>query len=758
MKIYNLRQYNQGISKYKLLSSTAGVGSIVTTKLGVYILITDINKWKFINWANTQVEDNRKIHSDNKKIYELSCNMLKKRGLEIVDDQRFVKFLIKDKTLDNLICLIKIPHMTLNEVFNSPNWKNHPIRKTLQKNNEPFDSVYKDYMISASHFPKWFKGNNGKLKKIEEWYSLWKNECSKFPNELKLDYFAPPRDATKYIRDIKSKNEDGNPIPIREYQILEQLNLVLICENGHLSDIPWSKYLKWKTNKITQKNQREDNGENLLSSDSEPCCSQPDLKWTENTTKSEGYGSIYIECLNCDYGSGKNTEYPKINLEGINSLQPYCLGHKPWEIDNNNPNYIPLENCIDIKNPSNRQKMKVRLVTANNIYFANCFSSLYIPMRIVENKSKELSEAIEILEERYKKRNDISKEDFWDKKIGNDFDEFIRDNGIIIEGIKNNFQERLKESFLKLTQSDENKDSHEHYRWQEYQSFKNNSTLDETGLKFNDIQLPTQLSIFFQKIQQVDELRVTNVQLDFTRVFPKQRIIRITENGDKEIIESTLGQNIYSTQTENLYVLPANEILGEGIFFQFNDQAIENWITNKQSTLGSRFSVVMKPPVDDKEQGAGTKRKLIANGYKHFLVHSFAHIIMRELEFSCGYPTASLKERLYISKSPNDSDEQMSGVLIYTAEGSEGSMGGLVSQGEPNKIIEIIKKGLERAINCSSDPLCWESEGQGIFDLNLSACFSCSLVSETACEEMNLGLDRRVLVDEDFGFFRELIS
>lgn len=108
--------------------------------------------------------------------------------------------------------------------------------------------------------------------------------------------------------------------------------------------------------------------------------------------------------------------------------------------------------------------------------------------------------------------------------------------------------------------------------------------------------------------------------------------------------------------------------------------------------------------------------------------------MMRELEFSCGYPTASLKERLFISNTP---DRTMSGVLIYTAEGSEGSMGGLVSQGEPEKILNIIKRGIERSTNCSSAPLCWESDGQGIFDLNLSTCFSCSLVAETACEEMH---------------------
>ena len=50
MKITQINQYNQGIGKYKLLSSTAGVGSIITTKVGSYILITDISKWNFIKW------------------------------------------------------------------------------------------------------------------------------------------------------------------------------------------------------------------------------------------------------------------------------------------------------------------------------------------------------------------------------------------------------------------------------------------------------------------------------------------------------------------------------------------------------------------------------------------------------------------------------------------------------------------------------------------------------------------------------------
>jgi len=291
-------------------------------------------------------------------------------------------------------------------------------------------------------------------------------------------------------------------------------------------------------------------------------------------------------------------------------------------------------------------------------------------------------------------------------------------------------------------------DKHEEYRWQEYRCFSTQSSLNDKGFRFKDIELPKYIEPFFEKIQQVEELKVTNVQMDFTRVKPKERIVV-----DGIVQESSGGQNIFSIDSNELYTLPANETLGEGLFFEFSNERINNWISENSEQLEERFSKYLTILPDPNSQGIGSKMKIYNNQYKHYLIHSFSHLMMRELEFSCGYPTASLKERLYISRNQ---EKNMSGVLIYTAEGSEGSMGGLVSQGEPDKILEIIKKGLERSINCSSDPLCWESEGQGIFDLNLSACFSCSLVAETACEEMNLGLDRRILVDEEFGYFNKL--
>ncbi len=143
-----------------------------------------------------------------------------------------------------------------------------------------------------------------------------------------------------------------------------------------------------------------------------------------------------------------------------------------------------------------------------------------------------------------------------------------------------------------------------------------------------------------------------------------------------------------------------------------------------------------------------------AGNWQLYMVHTFSHLIMRELEFRCGYPTASLSERLFVS---NDEETKMYGCLIYTAEGAEGSMGGLISQTREANLNSLFRSALLRATICNSDPLCWKSEGQGLFELNLASCFACGLVSETSCEHRNIYLDRQVLIDPENGFFKDLM-
>jgi hypothetical protein len=123
-------------------------------------------------------------------------------------------------------------------------------------------------------------------------------------------------------------------------------------------------------------------------------------------------------------------------------------------------------------------------------------------------------------------------------------------------------------------------------------------------------------------------------------------------------------------------------------------------------------------------------------------------LIIKELEFLSGYPATSLKERLYIG-------DTMHGILIYTIAGAEGSYGGLVSLCDDSKIDAIIHSALERAKDCAADPICEHTDlnGQGVGGTNLAACYSCALLPETSCEEFNRFLDRKELVDNDFGFF-----
>src|SRR5581483_4471967 len=104
--------------------------------------------------------------------------------------------------------------------------------------------------------------------------------------------------------------------------------------------------------------------------------------------------------------------------------------------------------------------------------------------------------------------------------------------------------------------------------------------------------------------------------------------------------------------------------------------------------------------------------------------------------------------------------DPMAGILIYTAAGdAEGTLGGLVREGEADRLFPNILKALQSSEWCSSDPLCRESRGQGPGALNLAACHACSLLPETSCTLSNRFLDRVLLYgtpdDSDAGFFAD---
>jgi hypothetical protein len=131
------------------------------------------------------------------------------------------------------------------------------------------------------------------------------------------------------------------------------------------------------------------------------------------------------------------------------------------------------------------------------------------------------------------------------------------------------------------------------------------------------------------------------------------------------------------------------------------------------------------------------------------LLHTLAHLLMREIESEGGYPAASLSEALYCAVHP----KPMMGMLIYVAVPDiAGSLGGLAELAEPRRFLGILTRALEHARWCSLDPVCSEHEGQGPGLLNRSACHACALVPDSACAHGNTLLDRGVVKgDTDAG-------
>lgn len=651
------------------------------------------------------------------------------RGVEFVEDNRFLRFLGKTEGLTGLRCFVAVPHVSLDQ-YNQCNKKELPIyRKYMENTGQQLEENL--VTIPAIPFPRWFISNrkSRELKTYEEWLQIWKRKKC---NGGKEEYFAPPRDP-----EVKTSREHSDSGIYRAndksiHGLLEQVSMVLICPNGHISDIPWEKFF---CASVTMKDGIKQAGFDLFGYDERPCPEgmKPDLQWLENRSHSESFGRLQCrnkadKCSNCP-GS--------VSLEGIMNLQPLCPGERPWE-------GIGFRDKVPCKKEggNERSTMKWALVTSNSVYYAESFSSLFLPdtYNTEDGLSSKLQKLLSLMTDKwygvtYRRRfPNASREEYINHKGFDDLLDQARDNSDYADITEDEMRMVIQE--FVHPHEDSNRDVREDYRFQEFSVFNDNvksKPESDKSLCFADIDIPLKLKPYFHKIQQVETLGVTSTQINFSRVsMPQPRII-----GDK--VEYPNRMKIFKESPENVRAIPATQTFGEGLFFSLNEDKIKEWIETHNDVLKARYEC----EANHEQFYEGLYQKMDNGGYARFyLLHTFSHILLKELEFSCGYPTSSLKERLYFS-------ERMCGVLIYTADGAEGSMGGLVWQGQPQLIEKIICSALRRSCDCSSDPICWENEERP----NYAACFSCAMVSETSCEERNLGLDRRALVDDDFGFF-----
>jgi hypothetical protein len=233
--------------------------------------------------------------------------------------------------------------------------------------------------------------------------------------------------------------------------------------------------------------------------------------------------------------------------------------------------------------------------------------------------------------------------------------------------------------------------------------------------------VPATLAARLTEVGQVRRVREVRALKGFRRY-----------SADADMIPADL-----SSEGKRKPTLPAMEMYGEGIFLRFDEEFLEEW--EQRVEVRARAGILV-----DRRLETSWAQRLDVPEARFVALHTIAHLLIRRLAYASGYSSASLQERIY---ARTDRPDHSAGILVYTAAGdAQGTLGGLVRLGDPERLVPLLLAALDDADVCSNDPVCIESDRQGASSLNLSACHGCSLVSETSCETANRLLDRQLVL------------
>lgn len=336
---------------------------------------------------------------------------------------------------------------------------------------------------------------------------------------------------------------------------------------------------------------------------------------------------------------------------------------------------------------------------ANNVYFPYVIQSVYIPKHDVSNKDVErIKEFVELGiddSEKIKKLGNL--------KISAKEIKAIIENNYIVPPLtySSDLLFRLDE-FDNITDAS-NYDADGRY-------------VDDTGERLESVIYHSDECIpFVKQLYLLRRLNVTAVQVGYSRIdkISPNDIARWKGRSENPKFWLNLSKNKIDKDV-NVAIHPTCSISISGIK---NMPAV--------SSMGEGFMVVL-----DLE-------KIKNPRHKEIFLHTFSHLIMKSLEFQCGYPIASMNERLYVlPKEETGETEDKYGFMIYSANGEAGSYGGISSLFDSHLIDKILIQSLESAEDCPNDPIC-ESEG--------GSCFACVQIPETACERFNSMLSRNIV-------------
>lgn len=471
---------------------------------------------------------------------------------------------------------------------------------------------------------------------------------------------------------------------------------VVVCPKGHIDNFPVSRWVHARGRENAHSDQ----------------CSDKFKKIYRSVGRSSGYGEdVWYECKNCGAKVAMVGAVGKGKLANIYS----CSGRRPWLGDDGKED-CSVEGSVLYVIPKG----------STNVYFPLNVSSIYLP---ASKETISFSPAeMNLL-----------------KKLENDEDRSVAFG--IIAAQKNVTQEDVRYAYEKEVGGNSSTIMKEgDYRFQEYVNLTRTCGTDSRKSKFYCINRKIEdyddcLHEYFKSISIVPKLQETRAFVGFSRLEPLEKY--------------DVHETIKQLSRQDVFWLPAIQVYGEGIFFEFNKEKLKSWASDKEVVdRVLRMNKGFHETFQEDNPKSTLKPEFV-------LIHTFAHLLIKQLSFECGYGSSALREKIYCEKANGRLD--MYGVLIYTASSdSEGSMGGLVKQGHPGAIEDIIINALKGATWCSSDPVCIESKGQGMSSCNLAACHNCTLLPETSCENMNYLLDRGVVVgtlsNPRLGYFRDLID
>ncbi|RNB83882.1 DUF1998 domain-containing protein [Brevibacillus nitrificans] len=482
-------------------------------------------------------------------------------------------------------------------------------------------------------------------------------------------------------------------LPERKRPYLIPVRFIAICEMGHIEDFPFMEWVH-------------------TDRDHDSYCN---LRLRAGRSNSSLSG-ILIHC-SC---TAKRSLFGAFN-EGALSKIKLCSGHRPW--------------LGEGEKGSKECGIELRVVQkgASNVYFPDTRSSIYLPQWEQSTDRK----VVEILETYWDKLTSHRVDGQLNKAV---FEMVAEMRNVDCNKLMTAAEKKLsRDSETNLANDDS--DSEEMYRKLEYDAILSGAGGDNQDFSVtnkNSSEYGNVITRYFKSISLLHKLRETRAMVGFSRWTP--------EDG-RPLYEKKEALHLQ----ESIDWLPAIVVRGEGLFFEFDSQVLNSWLEKRSvheraQKLADNYNAARRKN--------GWEEEVISP--KFILLHTFAHILINQFSFECGYGSSALRERIYCENEYKENP--MHGVLIYTASGdSEGSLGGLVRQGLPGNLENILINALHNAKWCSSDPVCMESAGQGPDSCNLAACHSCALLPETSCEESNKKLDRALLSgtheNADIGYF-----